>query len=451
MEPKKRRVRQSTLVIDGTEYRFSAPGFKRTDREGDNSPDYYWQAADDAVEAGYPTKTVPIKVDFSDPHAAIARIEERCGELHAEMLAWLDGDRDDRARLAAKFDGTVESLVDCYVSDEDSAYALVQENTAEGYRSWLKMIRQTVGKRLVARLVAKDFRRWYREWKKLTSRRGDDGTRTAYGGIQAVRMLLNYGIESGIKCCRTLRQDMDKIRFARSSPREETLSYAETKAVVVEALGRGLKNFALSQALQYECVLRQIDVIGKWTKVLPDHVPAPGEIVLRQKVWRGLTMEQISLDTSLRIRTSKTGQPVIHKTSACELVILALGAFGSDEWTGPVARRPDGTPFPDRQSYGKVFREIADAVGISPQTQNRDSRASGISEQQEAGVPDDDIQRQSGHLGKKILRKTYQRLGEHVSERSHATVKIFRERKSAQGGSRAKHQAHTVHHTESEP
>jgi hypothetical protein len=451
VERKKRRIRKSALVIGGIKHRFRAPGFKKADRGVDNTPDYYWQAADDAVEAGYPTKTVPLEIDFSDPASAVARIEQRCHELQAEMLTWLDGDRDDRARLAPQFVGTVESLVDCYMSDEDSAYALVQENTAEGYRSWFKMIRETVGKRLVARLVAKDLRRWYREWKKRTSRRGDDGTRTAYGGIQAVRMLLNYGIESGIKCCRTLRQDMDKIRFARSSPREETLSYAETKAVVTEALRRGLKNVALSQALQFECMLRQIDVIGKWTTVAPDYVPAPGEIVLRGKVWRGLTMEQIALDTSLRIRTSKTGQPVIHKTAACELVVLVLGAFGPGEWTGPVARRPDGTPFPDRQAYAKVFRKIANAVGIAPETQNRDSRASGISEQQEAGVPDDDIQRQSGHGGKAILRKTYERLGEDTSERSHAVVKIFRERKSAQRGSRANSQALTVNHTESEP
>ena len=229
------------------------------------------------------------------------------------------------------------------------------------------------------------------------------------------------------------------------------MSYAETKAVVNEALRRGWKNFALSQALQHECVLRQIDVIGKWAKVKPDHVAAPGEIVLRGKVWRGLTMDQIALDTSLRIRTSKTGQPVVHKTAACELVVLALASFGPDEWTGPVARRPDGTPFPDRQSYAKVFREIANAVGISPETQNRDSRASGISEQQEAGVPDDDIQRQSGHGGKTILRKTYERLGEHTSERSHAAVNTFRERNAAQGDGQTRPQAHTVNNTESEP
>ena len=105
MEPKKRRIRQSMLVIDGTEYRFSAPGFKKADRGEDKPPDYYWQAADDAVDAGYPTKTVPLEIDFSDPQSAIDRIEQRCRELQAEMLAWLDGDRDDRAQARPQIHG----------------------------------------------------------------------------------------------------------------------------------------------------------------------------------------------------------------------------------------------------------------------------------------------------------------------------------------------------------
>ena len=30
----------------------------------------------------------------------------------------------------------------------------------------------------------------------------------------------------------------------------------------------------------------------------------------------------------------------IHKTNACQLVVMALEAFGSGEWKGPVACRP---------------------------------------------------------------------------------------------------------------
>jgi hypothetical protein len=196
-------------------------------------------------------------------------------------------------------------------------------------------------------------------------------------------------------------------------------------------LRRGLKNLALAQAIQFECFLRQKDVIGAWLEVAADYTAQPGVIVLRGKVWRGMTMDMITLDADLRIRTSKTGQPVVHTTSACQLVVLALAAFEPDEWKGPVACRPDGTPFPDRQSYAKAWRKIAKAVGISDEAQNMDNRASAVSEAAEAGVATADIQRQTGHSGTAILDKTYKRLGSEASQRSHEARRKFREKEFA--------------------
>jgi len=49
-----------------------------------------------------------------------------------------------------------------------------------------------------------------------------------------------------------------------------------------------------------------------------------------------------------------------------------------------------------------------------------DNRASGITEASEAGVPDDDIIKQSGHPKKEIMQDVYKRGGAAVSERSHA-------------------------------
>jgi hypothetical protein len=434
MDRKRRRARKATLEIGGVVHEFEAPGFKKVLRGQDVPPDLYWAAADDAVAAGYPTKTVPIDVDFSNAAQAIESISVRCRELQFEMLAWLDGERDDEARLKARFDGTIRSLADCYESDPDSGYATVQANTAQGYISWLKMVRDTVGARLIARVAAKDTRRWYREWKALASRRGSDGVRSAYGGIQVFKILLNYGIECGIQRCRQLRSDMEKIRFPRNPPRDVTITFAEAKRFVIEALRRGWKNLALAQAVQFECFLRQKDVIGAWQKVAADYIAQPGEIVLRGKVWRGTTMDMITLDADLKIRTSKTGQPVVHKTSACQLVVLVLAAFGPDEWKGPVACRPDGTPFPDRQSYAKAWRKIAKAVGISDEAQNMDNRASAVSEAAEAGVATDDIQRQTGHSGTAILDKTYKRLGSEASQRSHEARRKFREKEFADEG-----------------
>jgi hypothetical protein len=46
--------------------------------------------------------------------------------------------------LAPKFDGTISSLADCYLSDVDSAYQQLKENGADGYKPWLKMVRKPV-------------------------------------------------------------------------------------------------------------------------------------------------------------------------------------------------------------------------------------------------------------------------------------------------------------------
>jgi hypothetical protein len=127
----------------------------------------------------------------------------------------VDGEDDDRERLSPKFDGTIASLADCYEYDDDSAYQELKTNSAEGYKPWLKMVRKTVGARLVGRVVAKDFRRWYRNWKKISTTRGTDGTRQAYGGIQIIRILLSYGAEAGFAKCRQLRDDMKGMRFGK--------------------------------------------------------------------------------------------------------------------------------------------------------------------------------------------------------------------------------------------
>jgi hypothetical protein len=265
------------------------------------------------------------------------------------MLAWLDGDVDDKKRLAPKFDGTLGSLADCYESDEDSAYQELKENTAEGYKAWLKMVRETVGLRNISRLVAKDFRRWYRMWKARSTSRGTDGTRQAYGGIQIIRIILNFGAESGIKKCLELRTAMDKMNFRRNPPRNVVMTYAQIRAILEEAWRRGELFMALVQAIQFECFLRQNDVIGQWRKVKPGYVAQAGDVIIGDKYWRGMTMEMIDIEDTLVVKTSKTGKPVVHALASCQLVVECLEKIGKSVTDGPVARQADGSPWRDRQ------------------------------------------------------------------------------------------------------
>jgi hypothetical protein len=177
---------------------------------------------------------------------------------------------------------------------------------------------------------------------------------------------------------------------------------------------------ALVQAIQFECFLRQNDVIGQWRKLKPGYVAQAGDVVIGDKYWRGMTMEMIRLGDTLVVRTSKTGKPVVHALASCQLVVECLQKIDKSVMNGPVARQADGSPWRDRQSFSKAWREIARAAGIPENVWNMDNRASGITEASEAGVPDDDIIKQSGHPKKEIMQDVYKRGGAAVSERSHA-------------------------------
>lgn len=435
------RPRKCKIEIAGQVVELDAPGLKQVPRKNEEGKvvriDLYWVVDEEVSD--YRPRTVRIHADLSSPESA-AFIERACKEQHSAMLAWQDGATDDKERLKPKYDGTVGSLADCYESDPDSALPTLKFKTQTGYRSWLKLLSQTVGQRLIKNLIAKDTRRWYRQLAKPKLEGGRPRVRRAYGAIQAFKIILDYGIESGIPACRQLRKDMEGIRFAKNPPRDVTMSFEQSKAIVVEALRRGQSNtgleevrrlcfgIALSQALQYECTLRQVDVIGYWEPVKDKYSTQPGEIVYGGRIWRGMTMDMINLEDDLVIRTTKTGQPVVHAIASCELVVRCLKAMPLWNRDGPVAIRRDGLPWYDSGEYSAAWREIADAAGVPRTIQNRDNRASGITESGEAGATDDDISMGAGHATKATTRKVYKRSGHQASVRVNAKRQAFRQR-----------------------
>ncbi len=241
--------------------------------------------------------------------------------------------------------------------------------------------------------------------------------RRAYGCIQILRVLLGYGIECGIADCRRLRSDMEGMRFPRNPPRDKTMPFEQAEAFVTEALKRNETGLALAQALQFECFLRQNDVIGTWRDESEDYPLQPGEIRIGAKVWRGLTWDRLRLGDDLLIRTSKTGQPVTHAIDACALVVRCLRSRAPAPTNGPIVTRKDGLPFMDRRSYAKAWRQIATAVGLPKELWNMDTRASGITEAAEAGVSDDDLAQSAAHADKAITRRVYKRGGHRISTR----------------------------------
>ena len=411
-----KRRRMAKLKIAGQLVALDAPGLKAMKRGGGRI-DLYWIASKDAVDRGYPQKTRRIFVDLTDPSSA-GEIERICRTEQSAMLAWLDDPEIDR-RPRRRYDGTLSSLIDLYLADPDSGFHDLAENTAMSYEDSLKVIRDTVGARRLDRLHAKDFRRWYKNWRKPRDEVGEERVRRAYGAVQLLRIILAYGIQSGISDCHRLRSEMEGMRFSKNPPRERTLSFAQAEAFIKVAIARGEPGLALAQALQFECMLRQSDVIGAWRSEPSTYVLEANEIRAGGKVWRGLTWAQITMGDDLVIRTSKTGQPVVHVLAACQLVTFCLNNISSLPTNGPIAARKDGQPWGDRRSFGKEWREIATAAGVPREVWNRDNRASGITEAAEAGARDDDIARNAAHADKTTTRRVYKRLGHEASVRIH--------------------------------
>jgi hypothetical protein len=211
---------------------------------------------------------------------------------------------------------------------------------------------------------------------------------------------------------------MEGMRFSKNPPRESVITFSQAEAFVAEALRRGELGMAMAQAIQFECFLRQGDVIGSWRNAPDDCDLQAGEIRFGDRVWRGLTWEQLQLGSDLIIRTSKTGQPAVHSLEVCALVVMCLKTPGCPT-EGPVAARKDGRPWEDRRSFGKMWRKIASDAGLPKGVWNLDSCAGAISEATEAGASDDDGARNAAHANKSTTRRIYKRLGHESSVRVH--------------------------------
>lgn len=386
---------------------------------------------EDPLLADYSPATVPIDVDLSQPNAA-ALVEEKCNRYQAEMLDWADG-LSDRNRLRPRFNALLGNLCELYVCDPYSGFAELQDNTKASYLDSIRIIQSTIGERRIDRLAPIYFKECYFRWKESVNG-GAERTRRAYGCIQLIKIVLSYGVAAHYmpKVCDELLRGLSKMRFAKNPPRDTTMTFEQAKSIVSAAMDAGDVSTALVQALQFECFMRQIDIIGKWRTEPGDYVLEEGEVRCGNRVWRGMTIGMIVNDDDLlRVRTSKTAQFVAHALGACELVQMCLGSLETTAIDRPVACQSDGSPWPDHRKFGKHWRVYADLAAVPRGVWNMDNRASGITEATGAGASHDDLAANAAHASKTTTRKIYMRGARESSERVQNARKISRKRAAA--------------------
>jgi site-specific recombinase XerD len=162
---------------------------------------------------------------------------------------------------------------------------------------------------------------------------------------------------------------------------------------------------ALAQALQFELMLRQKDVIGEW---VPLKEPGISATVGPKGKWiSGLRWEEIDQNLILRHTTSKRGKDIevdlklapmvleelalLTKTPIVQLTRTALPV------TGPVILcEVTGWPYTTAE-FRRKWRIVANEAGIPKEVRSMDSRAGAISEATDAGADLEHVRHAATH------------------------------------------------------
>lgn len=351
-----------------------------------------WQARTDLVKRGYPIKSQKVwaGTEAELTPGAIALIQDRCESLQGEMLLW------GRGGLVAPagFDGTLRSLAACYMTDEDSPFKRLRYVSRGYYERLTNKILADHGDKYLTDIRARDAVKWHEAWS--------EGGKVAMGHamVGMLRTLINFGVAFlEDEECERLSGGLSKLRFSVAKARTERLTAEQVIAFRKKAHEKGHPFMALAQAIQFECILRQKDVIGEWVPVgEPGLSDLVSEHLGRQFKWlRGLRWEEIDANLTLRHVTSKRGKPVEVPLRDAPMVMEEFARWPELPKSGPVIISEfQGLPY-HQHNFRRLWREIAEAAGIPKSVRNMDSRAGAITEATEAGADLEHVKHAATH------------------------------------------------------
>lgn len=386
--------------------RGSAPGYKggRFRPElGRRLP--YWYAKNVVRDAmGFPDLCIALPLEADDQE--IARL---CHEHTARLMAWIDQEQaraqeDGDADLPRMppYTGTIDSACDQYERHPRSRFHAVKSNTRDTYLDSLKLIRRTVGARLIRNLTILDVQHWYEEWRKPTKAGAPERIKRAHDAVAMVKTVLRFNAALRRADCKQLIEDLERAssltNFERGGAREQEMTYAQARDFIRTALDlqargvlpglRGLY-MAIGVATQFELLLRQKDVIGERPRTHADLEKStrrgaaswPGG----DRPWVGFFTWENVPGWRWRTRTSKSKYRAAadFDLTRYDLLFPLLEAVPIEHRTGAIVKGEHELPIQER-SYRKWFRQIARVAGIPDEVWSMDSRAGGATEAEEA-------------------------------------------------------------------
>ncbi len=257
------------------------------------------------------------------------------------------------------------ALIARYKADTDSPYSKLRFRTREHYNGLLRRIEHDMGTELIRDINAEYISGAHEDWT-------ESGVAMAHALVTMLRGLVGFGANVlKNKECRELKFTMSEMKFQPPKAQLERLTVDQVRNIIDAAHAMGRPSIAIAQAFQYDCGLRQKDVIGDW---VPESEPGESDVRNDEMKWLyGLRWEEIGKDLILRHPPSNGGKMIEMSLSGFELVKTELEEIGALPKSGPVVvSETNGLPYAAWE-FRRVWREVADTVGIPKELKNKAS------------------------------------------------------------------------------
>jgi hypothetical protein len=374
----------------------NAPGLTWRPK-GEKGWEARWRARADLVLGGYKPKSRRIWTGIEPSEFEGAVISDTCRRLQDEMLLWARGGLPE----IKAFNGTLKSLIDCYQTDPDSTYHKKRFAVRKNHDMFLRRIVKRHGDELLSDIKGRLLLAWHKEWSG-----GGEKVAIGHAFIGHLRTAIRFGLTllEDPECSR-LAGVLHEMRFAMPKPRNERLTANQAIAHRVQSHARGWDYMALAQALQFELMLRQKDVIGEW---VPLKEPGISVTLGPKGKWiSGLRWEEIDQNLILRHTTSKRGKDIEVDLKLAPMVLEELAILTGTPIAkltraalpvaGPVILcETNGWPYTTAE-FRRKWRIVANEAGIPKEVRSMDSRAGAISEATDAGADLEHVRHAATH------------------------------------------------------
>lgn len=300
---------------------------------------------------------------------------------------------------------TLGELIEIYQTDKVSTFHKLRYHVRQNQKYNLRRLAASHGHVDLATVKHRTIAEWHLEWTK------DGKIAQAHRFIAVIRTILGFGasmLEN--EQCERICMVLHRMRFAHPIP--STVFMTADQANVVRDVARshfGWPSISLAQALQFELILRQMDVIGSW---VPENEPGETNVRHNGEKWlRGLRWEEIDQNLILRHMTSKRQKMLEIDLRLAEMVVEEFQMIAGEEplITGDVVNRSllpasgpivicdtNGLPWTGNE-YRRKWRLVADKAGVPKEVKSMHSRHGGITEADLAGADINHVKEAATH------------------------------------------------------